>query len=578
MSLLLDALKKAALDKRKHDLEAKVAPVLNAETEVDTESILEPLSDDEEDEQLSVEQHVAEKQIAAQHFAKKNPSDESLTFEIEFPDDEIHSSVVEFQPERPSAPLSINVPDSLERPLSELRSESPTVTWDESERENDLPEPDADSQTDNDEVQNATSHQTPANNNDEQHEAAAPARSQPSAGLALVAETSDHQQSQRKAALSQLLRRSQLTAARNRRRKLFLLAGLLSVSIGIVTFYYYYLVTIGTVEAPFIADAGYVAPDMVPESEEESIVDTEVDYIEPAPERSAAETPTPVVNFQNSAAAETATESTTPNNKTVVSTLRELSSTTATVQAAQEKVAVQSSPSNQPTVSVAANISPPKTGPGAGENIVQFQAQTPSPLSLAIREGYSAYQHGDLTTAQLAYEKALRLSEHHRDALLGAAAVAHRQGRQQDALRYYQHRLARAPKDDYALAGILAMANGKQTGSELDSEVNRLLIDFPQASHLHFLKGSLYAARQQWGSAQLSFFNAWRWDSTKPDYAYNLAVALDHLNQPVEALRFYNQALALTATVTPSFNIDQVVKRINQLGHQSSQKFEGSKQ
>jgi tetratricopeptide (TPR) repeat protein len=192
-------------------------------------------------------------------------------------------------------------------------------------------------------------------------------------------------------------------------------------------------------------------------------------------------------------------------------------------------------------------------------------------VSEAIARGYKAYQAGDLGGAGAAYREALEQDPYQRDALLGAAAVAVREGRPIDALTLYQKRLARDPKDEYAQAGVLALSASAEQNPQLESELNRLLLDYPEAAHLHFLKGSLYAARQQWAAAQLAFFEAWQRDNKNPDLAFNLAVALDHLSQPKEAARFYKLAIDLGKTRPAGFSGDAILRRLQTLEQQPVQ-------
>jgi Flp pilus assembly protein TadD len=90
------------------------------------------------------------------------------------------------------------------------------------------------------------------------------------------------------------------------------------------------------------------------------------------------------------------------------------------------------------------------------------------------------------------------------------------------------------------------------------------LLEYPNASYLYFLKGSLYAKQKQWNAAQASFFEAWQRDNKNADLACNLAIALDHLNQPKEAARFYHQALEL-ATNHPGFSVEAIQRRLHEL-------------
>ena len=205
------------------------------------------------------------------------------------------------------------------------------------------------------------------------------------------------------------------------------------------------------------------------------------------------------------------------------------------------------------------------TNNSARQLSIQRNSPTESPLSIAIQQGYLAYQNGQLQMARAAYDEALRISPYHRDALLGAAAVAVREHRYEQALHWYQARINRAPTDDHAKAGLMALAATQNPGPKLASEVNNLLRDFPGAAHLHFLKGSLSAASKQWGAAQSSFFEATQLDRQNPDYIYNLAVSLDHLRQPKDALRYYQQALNISDYRQAGFNKEALQKRISAL-------------
>jgi len=49
------------------------------------------------------------------------------------------------------------------------------------------------------------------------------------------------------------------------------------------------------------------------------------------------------------------------------------------------------------------------------------------------------------------------------------------------------------------------------------------------------------------------------------DYAFNLGVGLDRMNQPRLAQTYYRRALELAKASPPSFNIDAVRKRLQAL-------------
>ena len=54
------------------------------------------------------------------------------------------------------------------------------------------------------------------------------------------------------------------------------------------------------------------------------------------------------------------------------------------------------------------------------------------------------------------------------------------------------------------------------------------------------------------GGAQSAYFKALELDGTNPDYAYNLAISLEHIGQPSIALTYYRLAFELANTAAPA--------------------------
>jgi tetratricopeptide (TPR) repeat protein len=92
-----------------------------------------------------------------------------------------------------------------------------------------------------------------------------------------------------------------------------------------------------------------------------------------------------------------------------------------------------------------------------------------------------------------------------------------------------------------------------------------LLAQQPDATFLNFALGNQYAVQGRWEDAQSAYFRAFSADPEHPDYAYNLAVSLDHLRQPRLALEYYQRALALAGKRAVGFNSAQVEARIREL-------------
>ena len=95
-----------------------------------------------------------------------------------------------------------------------------------------------------------------------------------------------------------------------------------------------------------------------------------------------------------------------------------------------------------------------------------------------------------------------------------------------------------------------------------ESRVKTLLAAEPEAAHLHFTLGNLYAGQERWPEAQQAYFDAFRLDDENADYAFNLAVSLDRLLQRRTALDYYRLALDLATRRPASFDSASVTERI----------------
>ncbi len=192
-----------------------------------------------------------------------------------------------------------------------------------------------------------------------------------------------------------------------------------------------------------------------------------------------------------------------------------------------------------------------------------IQVARGAPLAEALRIGYGALRDADLATAETAYERALDLAPDNRDALLGAAVVRQRQNSPEAAQRLYQRVLDAHPRDPYARAAMAAL-DGRATRRN-ESELKMLLRDDPAAPALNFALGNLYAGESRWAEARQAYARASDAVPADPDYAFNLAVALDHLGQREAAHAQYRRALRLSANGAPEFEPAAVRTRLQQL-------------
>ena len=202
-----------------------------------------------------------------------------------------------------------------------------------------------------------------------------------------------------------------------------------------------------------------------------------------------------------------------------------------------------------------------RPAPGAG---IEIRKRTrPDRVAALLERAYGTFHAGDVESAAKAYRAVLGHEPRNRDALLGLAAVVARAGRWDEAAAYYARILAFDPADAAAQAALIAIDERDPVRGE--SRLKALLSSEPRAAYLHFGLGNAYAAQSRWPEAQQAYLDAWRLDRGNADYAYNLAVSLDHLSRPESALGLYREALALAEKRPAGFEAAAVHARIRDL-------------
>lgn len=180
-----------------------------------------------------------------------------------------------------------------------------------------------------------------------------------------------------------------------------------------------------------------------------------------------------------------------------------------------------------------------------------------------LATAYRALQEGSLDVASTHYQRLLQQEPRNLDALLGMAVLAGRREQLDEAGRYYLRALEVAPRNPVAQAGLLSLLGmADPAGSE--ARVKQLLAQQP-AAFLHFSLGNLLAAQERWNEAQQSYFQAYHLDADNADYAFNLAVSLEHLNQPKPALTYYRRAVQLLSAHGAGFRREAAEARIAKL-------------
>jgi Flp pilus assembly protein TadD len=184
-----------------------------------------------------------------------------------------------------------------------------------------------------------------------------------------------------------------------------------------------------------------------------------------------------------------------------------------------------------------------------------------------VESGYAAYLAGDLATARADYQEALREEPANRDALLGLAAIDVRTGRYEPAEAIYLRLLQSDPRDSHAHAALIELRAGRMDPLAAESRVKSLLANDPAADVLYFTLGNQLALQGRWAEARQHYSKAFAADPDNADFAYNLAVSLDHLRQSKLALEYYARALALAEKRGASFELAAARSRVQQLGH-----------
>jgi len=177
---------------------------------------------------------------------------------------------------------------------------------------------------------------------------------------------------------------------------------------------------------------------------------------------------------------------------------------------------------------------------------------------------YEALQQGDYEKAGTLYGKVLVRSPDNADAMLGLAAISWKQGRPNVASGYYGRVLERDPRNTHAQAGLIAIL-GSADPVAAETKLKQLIGREP-SGFLYFTLGNLYAEQGLWSQAQYAYFQAYQLNPDNPDYAFNLAVGLEHLGQSRPALDHYRRALDLSFRKgRANFDQELAIERVGQL-------------
>lgn len=214
---------------------------------------------------------------------------------------------------------------------------------------------------------------------------------------------------------------------------------------------------------------------------------------------------------------------------------------------------------------------PPALSPVMAPNNQQIQVlrnDTAPQINPGVQQGYQALASGQLGAARQQYEAVLQQDPVNRDALLGLAAVAQQGNQGPQAAALYLRLLEINPDDGVALAGLIGLRQGDLVQSE--SRLKAILARTPESGPVLFALGNVYAQQRRWPEAQQQFFRAYSAVPGNADYAYNLAIGLDRLNQPKLAATYYQRALTLAQTTPSAFDRAAAQQRLGELGGPAS--------
>jgi tetratricopeptide (TPR) repeat protein len=188
----------------------------------------------------------------------------------------------------------------------------------------------------------------------------------------------------------------------------------------------------------------------------------------------------------------------------------------------------------------------------------------PPKVAQALAEAYTLLRAGNLAEARRAYSALVAGDGLNLDARLGLATALARSGETRAALREYRSALEIDPRNSTALAALLVLTDAGSAPA-LEADMRAMLARHPESAELNYALGNLLAGQTRWTEAQQAYFDAWRLGGDNADYAFNLAVSLDHIRQSKLALEYYQKSLALASRHGAQFDRKQAERRANEL-------------
>lgn len=208
----------------------------------------------------------------------------------------------------------------------------------------------------------------------------------------------------------------------------------------------------------------------------------------------------------------------------------------ATVSTPEPELTAESDPASTPTLK--------EQELGNGDLRIERSRPSHDVVAARLAAAFAAFERGDFALARQGYATVLAKHPLQLDAHLGLGAVALATNQSAEAHEHYARVLAQSPEHPVATAAMFLLEGGK--GRYATANRVKMLLDRGlDAPYLHFALGNFHAREARWGDAQQAYFAAVTGQPRNADYAFNLAVSLEHLGQRKAALDFYRKALEL---------------------------------
>lgn len=195
------------------------------------------------------------------------------------------------------------------------------------------------------------------------------------------------------------------------------------------------------------------------------------------------------------------------------------------------------------------------------ESRLQIQRGTlNASVDVNVMRGYIALSQNQFSQAREAYSQVLTSNPTQRDALLGMSYAHEALGNTDQAISTLRRLVELYPRDSDGMSALYLIGGGDLMAEE--TRFKQLLERSEHPAALHYTLGVIYFEQRRLGEAERAFSRASSLSPTQPDYAYNLALALDQLGRSRDAARQYAVALNLSNQTSAAFSRDLARTRL----------------